>query len=282
MRPSSAQLRVTPKRSSSCERTAVARFVGPLPKYPPRTVAIARAFHLATLVVLAMGAAVLVPVEPAAATSCIKGDPRASLTGADAAFIGALVSRRPVASQEYWPEEILTFRVDETAKGNLGKLVEVRSLVGPSYVPGLGEEVGVFLWASEGGFATDGCSYVSPEQLRLARRGGPTVKKATDARAKMSFRLEGRRLTVRIARNAPRRVTRALGRPVKLVCGYSYGFGIVPGRYFPLGTATGLFRHRARKMTVVLDSDVSRTASSCGVEQAPERYIAMVLFFRYF
>jgi len=248
--------------------------------------ATARTFRLATLVVLAMGAAVLVPVEPAAALSCIRVDPRAQLAGADAASIGALVSRRSVAGQQYWPytKEILTYRVDEVVKGNLGGLVEVRNET-PPYSTGPGQEAGVFIYASEGGFVTDGCSRASPEQLRLARRGGPTVKKATDTKAKMSFRLKGRSLTVSVARNASRRVKRALERPIKLVCGNEVsGIPEAIGPNYPLGTARSRFRHGARKMTVVLDRDVSRAATSCGVEQGadrypPDRFIASAQFF---
>ncbi len=245
--------------------------------------ATARTVRLATLVVLAMGAAVLVPVEPAAAFTCIRVDPRAQLAGADAAFIGALVSWRSVAGQEYGQEQFLTFRVDEAVKGNLGEMVEVRDLTAMSYSTGStdsGREEGVFIYASERGFVTSGCSRASPEQLRLARRGGPTVKKATDTKAKMSFRLKGRRLTVSVARNASRRVKLALERPIKLVCGNDvFGTPEAGGPDYPLGTARSRFRHGARKMTVVLDRDVSRAATSCGVEQGADRFIASVQFF---
>ena len=240
----------------------------------------ARRFRLATVVLLAL-CAVLVPVEPAAALTCINEDPRESLARADAAFIGELVSTRSLPPEyPLWQREILTFRVHEVVKGNLGELVEVRNST-PGYSPRAGSETGVFLYASEGGFGTSACDYISPKHLRVAQRGGPAVKKASDPRAKVSFRLKGRRLRVSVARNAPRRVKRALRRRVKLRCG---NHAIIGYRGRP-ATATARFRRGARKMTVLLNRDVSRTATACTVERVPRsrRYedpIAAVFFFR--
>lgn len=244
----------------------------------------ARRFRLATVVLLAL-CAVLVPVEPAAAFSCVDEDPRESLARADAAFIGELVSTRSLPPEyPLWQREILTFRVHEVVKGNLGELVEVRNST-PGYSPRAGSETGVFLYASEGGFGTSACDYISPKHLRVAQRGGPAVKKASDPRAKVSFRLKGRRLRVSVARNAPRRVKRALRRRVKLVCGNSIYGDRAGTRGRPLATATARFRRGARKMTVLLNRDVSRTAIACTVERVPrsrryEHPIAAVFFFR--
>ncbi len=249
----------------------------------------ARAFRLTALAVLALGA-VLLHVEPAAGTTCIVVDPRENLARADAAFIGEVVSRRPVGGPQYplgWAE-ILTFRVREVVKGNLGEVVEARN-DWPSWSPPnsppspSGRQIGVLLYAIDGGFATPICGgYASPRALRLAQGGGPTIKKARDEAAQMSFRLRGRKLTVHLGRYPPRRVRRALRRRIKLACGNHTPLFRSPdrfGRDFPLATATARFRRGQRKLTVVLNRDVSRAATSCGAKQATgARFIAAVVF----
>ncbi len=121
--------------------------------------------------------------------------------------------------------EFLTFRVHESVKGNLGELVEVR-YPAPSFPRGEGEEIAAFLHAADGGFDISfGCGDISPKQLRVAKRGGPRVKRASDGADTMTFRLVGRRLTVRVVSYPPRRVRRALRRRIKFIC----------GNYFPLG-----------------------------------------------
>ena len=261
-----------------------------LPNYRLHTpIVTARALRLATLAVLALGAAVL-HVEPVAATTCIVVDPREDLARADAAFIGEVVSRRSVSGPQYplGRAEILTFRVHEVVKGNLGELVEALNHF-PSWSPPTpppspsGRQTGVLLYAIDGGFATSLCGgFISPWGLRLAQGGGLIVKKARDKAAQMSFRLRGRRLTVHVGRYPPRHVRRALRRRIKLACGNHISFSDYPerlGRDFPLATATARFRRGRRKLTAVLNRDVSRAATSCGAKPATSpRFIAAVVF----
>ena len=244
--------------------------------------ATARTFRLATLVLLVMGAALL-PAEPAEALSCIQVDPRHSLAKAEAAFIGEVVSTRSLSRPEYQfgRREILTFRVHEVVKGNLGELVEVYNTF-PDYGPNPGQQLGVLLYAVEGGFETGACGgFISSRHLRIAQRGGPIVKNARDGRAEMSFRLRGRRLTVRVSPYPPRRVRRALRRPIKLACGNHIArfdsFPVASGPEFPRATATARFRRGARKLTVLLNRDVSLSATSCGIRQG-RRHVAVAAF----
>lgn len=65
--------------------------------------------------------------SPASACSCARGDIRDQYNNADAAFIGTYVSRRD--GEESW-YDYLTFRVDESLKGELGETVEIRSNTG--------------------------------------------------------------------------------------------------------------------------------------------------------
>ncbi len=231
--------------------------------------------RLGTLSLVLMAAA-LVLVEPAAASCLPPEDPRTTLARADAAFIGELVSRRSSSGGESPRGEILVFRVREAVKGYLGEFVEVRDEV-PSSSVGLsvepGREVALFLRRRGGRFVANDCDRISPEQLRVARRGGPTVKRATDAPTKVTFRLRGRRLAVTVAGDAPRRVRRALRRRVGFFCG-----SFERGRR-GAGTATGRFRPGLRRVRVVLDRDVSRSASFCTMEDASGRDVASVYFF---
>ena len=230
--------------------------------------------RLATLSLVLLGA-VLVPVEPAAASCLPPEDPRITLARADAAFIGELVSRRSSAGVESPRGEIFVFRVRESVKGGLGQVVEVRdeapsSSVGLSAEPG--QEVGLFLRRRGGRFAANDCDRISPGQLRVARRGGPAVKEATTP-AVVSFRLRGRRLTVTVARDAPRQVRRALRRRLTFFCGSFAGGGR------NAGTATARFRPGARRVRLVLSRDVFGTASFCGVRHASGDELARAFFF---
>ena len=224
------------------------------------------------LALLVVGA-VLLFAQAASASCPPPEDPRDTLAGVDAAFIGELVSRRPAPDAGPHREDILTFRVRESVKGGLGELVEVRAARGFTVslsVPE-GQEVGLFLYRRGGDFIANACGLIAPRHLRVAARGGPTVKRATDRDAKVSFRLRGRRLTVTVARDAP--VVPSPRRRLSFSCGVD----VVDRR--DVVRATGQFAPGRRRVTVLLPRNLSRRANFCGLAFAGGASVARVFFF---
>lgn len=96
--------------------------------------------------------------------------PRERLAGADAAFVGALVSRRAVEGGG----AVLTFRVDRTYRGPLGAQVEVTDPYANSSVglrPSEGEVVGLLLRGRAGAFTAFDCDRIPPEALEDVSSG---------------------------------------------------------------------------------------------------------------
>lgn len=103
--------------------------------------------------------------------SCALVDPRVGLQEADGAFIGVLM-RREVQGVG----AVLTFRVEEVFKGELGSTVEVRtnaSSAGCGLDLPEGERTGLFLQRRDGAWTTHLCWQVAPADLREAARPLP-------------------------------------------------------------------------------------------------------------
>ncbi len=119
------------------------------------------------IAVLALLAATL----PAFACSCIVDDPRDTLRDADGAFIGTLLSQRPVDPDEPFGNHIYTFQVDEEIKGEFSDTEEVRSASQESacaLAVEEGEQTGLFLYETRGNWHSISCSQTSPRALREA------------------------------------------------------------------------------------------------------------------
>ncbi len=107
----------------------------------------------------------------AQACSCAIVDPRAGLTEADGAFIGVLVKR-----EEQVSSALLTFRVEEVFKGEIGSTITVRtSLSGGSCGIELssGGRTGLLVTRQDGGWSGHLCWQVEPAKLREAARPLP-------------------------------------------------------------------------------------------------------------
>lgn len=133
-------------------------------------------------------------VQRALACSCAQVDPRTALAGADGAFIGTLVSSHPAEESPIpgFSDLILTFRVDEALKGELGAEIEVRTsgsegTCGISPKPG--ERLGLLLWSHQGSWFTGSCGVQSPEELRQAARPLPAPDGSGPVRLVVSLRL---------------------------------------------------------------------------------------------
>jgi hypothetical protein len=137
-----------------------------------------------TVVIGAAAAALSLGVESAQACSCVAAgfDARPGLSGADAAFVGTLVARRPaspprpgVPSSSADPD-IFTFRVDDAVKGDLGQQIDVwsaRSGASCGLEVSLGQQIGLFLRRDGARWTSGLCSQVSPAALREAARPLP-------------------------------------------------------------------------------------------------------------
>lgn len=232
-------------------------------------VAGARTIPLVTVLFLFLGA-VLLWAQPAGASCALPGDPREDLARADAAFVGELVSTRDVPG-EAWPRTILIFRVRERIKGDLGRLVEVHDEIPGSSVslsaPPRGRRVGLLLTRRHGRFVANNCDWISPRNLRGAAEGRPwpTAKRGLDRKAKVSFSLQGARLTVTVGRQAPPRVKRALRHPLRFFCkGYS-----------AKAEGNGRFARRALRATVFLDKDIfEEPTHACAIKRSSGAKVA--------
>jgi len=131
-------------------------------------------------------------VEPASACSCAGGDPRMALAGADAAFVGVYLDRRPApGSGGGLGSSIYSFRVQEVVKGSLDQQVDVVSSssgasCGIEATPG--QILGLLLYRSSGVWTSNLCRQMSPARLRDAARPLP----APDGSGPPAFAVTGR------------------------------------------------------------------------------------------
>lgn len=131
-------------------------------------------------------------VEPASACSCALGDPRLALSGADAAFVGVYLGRRPApGSGGGFGSAIYSFRVQEVVKGRLEQQVDVVSSssgasCGIEAMPG--QVLGLLLYRKNGAWTSNLCSQMSPARLRDAARPLP----APDGSGPPAFAVTGR------------------------------------------------------------------------------------------
>jgi hypothetical protein len=147
------------------------------------------------IVIGAAAAAFCLGVESAQACSCVRPNVPALLGQSDAAFVGALISRRPAAPRGPGPisstdPDIFTFRVDESVKGELGRQVEVWSAMNGASCgleAGVGQEIGLFLRREGDRWSSGLCWQVSPAALREAVRPLP----APDGRGPVRYLVGG-------------------------------------------------------------------------------------------
>jgi hypothetical protein len=110
-------------------------------------------------------------VAAPASASCAPVPPaKQRLAGADAAFVGALLSRRDGGGGR----AVLTFRVDRAYKGPLGQQVDVTdsratTSIGLRVAPG--EVVGLLLHGRPGAYSAIDCDRIPPEALEDATSG---------------------------------------------------------------------------------------------------------------
>ena len=105
-------------------------------------------------------------VEPGRACSCALPDPRAALARADGAFIGTLVRRQQLAQQA-----VLTFSVEKSLKGSIGRTVEVRTAAhgaGCGLEAPIGTRVGLVLERRGGAWHGHLCWQFDPGELLAA------------------------------------------------------------------------------------------------------------------
>jgi hypothetical protein len=120
-------------------------------------------------------AAALVLAGQASALECPEATMRERIDGADAVFVGRLVSSRPVAGGE----RLYRFDVAQPVKGPVGVEIEVRApkLVDASDFPvANGTDVGVLAQLDGATFTTDSCGITHPGPLLAEAdepRGGP-------------------------------------------------------------------------------------------------------------
>ena len=129
-----------------------------------------------TGLVVAILASLLGTARPAHACSCSGGgDPRDAIKYSDAAVIGTLTGSRRAGPKPTGPTrpsdppKVLTFRVDEAIKGDLGESVEVHE---PGDTCGIGvtkgRQAGMFLTLRDGEWHSSLCAQIDPEKLREA------------------------------------------------------------------------------------------------------------------
>lgn len=115
---------------------------------------------------------IVLSATPAQACSCAPLDPRSALPGADAAFVGALVSeKRGLLGPG---STTFTFRVEQTVKGSLGDEVDVQSSSNGASC-GLevvrGQRIGLLLYRDGGNWMSNLCWQADPDAL--LRAAGP-------------------------------------------------------------------------------------------------------------
>jgi hypothetical protein len=141
-----------------------------------------------TLSLVAVAVALLAGALPARACSCYPAeDVREDLLRSDGAFIGTFLSERPAEDDPQWTK-VMTFRVDEELKGELGESVDVYTGSQGSMC-GLyaqeGARLGLLLWldATTGRWWSGSCSVRDKEELRAAAAPLPAPDGAGPARA---------------------------------------------------------------------------------------------------
>lgn len=125
---------------------------------------------------VAVVASLLAGAVPAKACQCVPGDPRDRFAEADGAMIGTVVSRRPATDENGEPSpsrDVVTFRVDEAFKGDLGETVDVytssqESTCGLSIEEG--HQLGLLMsyGESSGTWGASACDAIDPDELRRA------------------------------------------------------------------------------------------------------------------
>ena len=142
--------------------------------------------RLGGAIAVAALAAVSAAVEPASACSCARGDPRAALQRADAAFVGAVTERREKRPEGPFVSSAdpvtLVFSVERVMKGDLGRTVEVETVSSGAScgieVP-VGGRTGLFLTRDGSRWTSSLCAQIEPDRLLEAAQplppplGGP-------------------------------------------------------------------------------------------------------------
>ena len=141
----------------------------------PRAPAQAR-FRRSWLVVIVAAVALGVPIATAAACSCVGGDPRVRLSGADAAFVGTVVIKRRVPGFATPRSFEYVFSVEKPYKGSLGATVVVRAS-GDGDTCGLdlrdGARIGLLLREDDGRWTAGLCDLIEPTELEEAIKPYP-------------------------------------------------------------------------------------------------------------
>jgi hypothetical protein len=154
-------------------------------------------------------------VQEAHACSCALPDPRSALAAGDGAFVGTLVSRR-----ESGNDAVLTFDVERSLKGAIGRAVEVRT---PSNSAACGIEapigarVGLVLERRGGAWYGHLCLQFSPADLLSALRPLP----APNGRGPVALLVAGRFGTARLLALDGRGRTLAYGHGDGITAGLS-------------------------------------------------------------
>ena len=130
-----------------------------------------RGFGRSPLVFVVVAVALGVPAATAGACSCAGGDPRVRLSGAEAAFVGTVTSKRRVSGSATTRLFDYVFSVEESYKGSLGATVSVR-MSGDDGTCGLdlreGARVGLLLREDGGRWTSGLCGVIKPEELEEA------------------------------------------------------------------------------------------------------------------
>lgn len=120
------------------------------------------------VVLVAVVVSLLTQAVPARACQCAPGDPRDQFEAAEGAMVGTVLSRRPAENRD-----VLTFRVDEAFKGELGETVDVYTS-SQETACGLGVQEGDQLGLlmsyaeTEGTWGASSCDAMAPDELRRA------------------------------------------------------------------------------------------------------------------
>ena len=125
---------------------------------------------------LVFGMSVVVTPPAALACSCVAMSPAEQLRGANAAFVGTLISVG-AGDESYGGEEIdWTFQVEQVVKGELGSTVDVRSPVDTGacgFQMAEGMRVGIFLHKADGRWHGSMCGQVGADALLATTQPTP-------------------------------------------------------------------------------------------------------------
>jgi len=120
------------------------------------------------LLVAALAAVVL--SAPAGAVNCFSQSVKEKLEGADAAFVGKVVSVTPVSQSTGVALFDYRFRVERAVKGQLGSTATVRAaklvdIDAQEVTPVSGVDIGVLVTRTGGRLVASSCSLVDPGSL---------------------------------------------------------------------------------------------------------------------